>query len=754
MNNKSITKIPFKLGVLAATTHLLLSFPLQAQEASKNGADAEDMEKIMVTARKRTESLFETPTAITSLGEGMLKDANIGNVDDIGKYVPNLNISRYGVGSTAHAAVFIRGIGLQDHIITTDPGVGVYIDGVYLGRQMGANMSLPNVERVEVLRGPQGTLYGRNTLGGAVNIITKKPGDENIVSMAIKAGSRGRVASDVYMNFDVTDEFSFSASGSFKKRNGVGTAVNLENPEKEIGEEEEFSGRFAAKWDVSSDFNLLLSFDSVDNESGQSPYTIEFTGPVDPNDIFNGDFHLLNPGLLPENPDDLGTTVAGLESTAHDGWGASLTAEWIVNQTITAKFIGSYRTSDYEGGLDDDASPLNLSEFPEEGGADQYSLELQINGVYENMDFVSGLYFFNEDGFTKSGPWTFSPFNTPDGLLNDGVSPSFGGLGFFDLNQETDAYAAYFNMSYDLSDKMSVGGGIRYSKDEKDANALFPTFEFLPPITGRKFVTAEFSEVTWDINASYKLDSGMNVYGQVQKGYQTGGFPPRPFGGSAQFVSFDETTAINYEVGLKGKVTDDLSLLLAVFYTEYTDLALPFSDPTAGGGFVTIVENAGESEAQGIEIEATWQPTDNFTIRTAIGYMDAEITKVDAGVIGIGEGDTPALTPDLTFMIAPSYYMELENGGSLNFNADYSFRDEMQGQSVFNANELIDDRSLVGFNVTYESEAGDWSMTLYGENVFNEVYDQGRLQQTGYVGVVRSNDRSEFGLRFFKELEL
>lgn len=742
-------RIPFKLGILAATTHLLLTSPAFAQE-DNNAPDADDesFETIKVTARKRTESLFETPTAITSLGEKLMEDANISNVDDVGKYVPNLNISRYGVGSTAHASVFIRGIGLQDHIITTDPGVGVYLDGVYLGRQMGANMSLPNVERVEVLRGPQGTLYGRNTLGGAVNIITKKPGDEDIASVSLKIGSRGRLASDVYINADLTDELSFSASASAKKRNGVGTAVNLVNPEKEIGEEREMSSRFALKWQPNADFSLNWSFDAVENESGQSPYTIEITGGLDPNDVFNGDFPLLNEDLLPDDPDDLGTTVAGIESTQHDGWGTSLTADWTVNDTITAKVIGSYRTSNYEGGLDDDASPLNLSEFPEEGGADQYSIELQINGTYDNMDFVSGLYYFNEDGFTSSGPFVFSPFNTPDGLLNDGETPSFGGFGFFDLNQETDAYAAYFNMSYDLSDRLSVGGGLRYSRDEKEANALFPSFP------ERSFVEADFSEITWDINASYQLENGLNVYGQIQKGYQTGGFPPRPFGGPAQFVSFDETKAINYEMGVKGKLTEDLSVLMAFFYTEYTDLALPFSDPTAGGGFVTIVENAGESEAKGIEIEATWQATDNFIVRTAIGWMDAEITDVDEGVIGIGEGDSPALTPDLTFMLAPTYYMDLDSGAQVTISADYSFRDEMQGQSVFNPNELIDSRSLAGFNVSYESAGGDWSLTLYGENVFNEIYDQGRLQQAGFVGIVRSNDRSEFGLRFFKEFEL
>ena len=407
--SRNLQHIPVTLGLLAASTHFLLTSPAYGQDTAPADKDQAGFENIEVTARKRTESLFETPTAITSLGQEVLAAANISRVDDVGKYVPNLNISRYGVGSTAHAAVFIRGIGLQDHIITTDPGVGVYLDGVYLGRQMGANMSLPNVERVEVLRGPQGTLYGRNTLGGAVNIITKSPGDEHLATVALKAGSRGRVASDLYINADLSEQLSFSASGSFKTRNGVGTAVNLSDPEAEIGEEEEFSSRLALRWQPRDDFSVNWSLDAIENESGQSPYTIQITSGLDANDVFNGDFPLLNDELLPADPDDLGTTVAGLESTQYHGWGTSITANWTLNPMLSAKLIGSYRTSDYQGGLDDDASPLNLSEFPETGGADQYSLELQINANYDNLDLVSGLYYFNEDGFTASGPFVFSP---------------------------------------------------------------------------------------------------------------------------------------------------------------------------------------------------------------------------------------------------------------------------------------------------------------------------------------------------------
>ena len=737
--------ISTKVSLLALAMSSAMS--VQAAPEEKPTATKNDVERIMVTARKRSESLQETPTAITVIDSGLLDDNNVSNLDDVGKYVPNLNISRFGAGNTAHASVFIRGIGLQDHIITTDPGVGVYVDGVYLGRQMGANLSLPNIASVEVLRGPQGTLYGRNTLGGAINVITKQPGDENVFNISAKAGSRGRVETTAYYNNELTDAWSVSASGAYKKRDGVGTAINLDNPEREIGEENEFSGRIATKFQASDDLSFVFAVDTVDNKSGQSPYTIEMTDALDANDPFNGDFPLLNESLLPANPDDLGTAVAGLESTEASGWGAALTTNWSINEQYDAKFIISKRHSDYEGGLDDDGTVLHLSEFPEVGGADQESVELQLNGTFDNMDFVSGLYYFTEDGYTKSGPWTFSPWNTPNGKLTNG-DDSFGDYGYFDLNQVTTSYAAYFNMSYSLTERLDIGGGLRYSSDEKKANAMFPSF------AERKFVEADFSEVTWDVNAAYRLDSGHNVYATIQKGYQTGGFPPRPFGGAAQFVAFDETTAINYEVGFKGQVLDNLTLMTAAFFTKYSDLALPYSDPTAGGGFVTIIENAGESEAQGIEIEATLNVTDDFDIRAAFGYLDAEISQIDDGVTGIELGATPALTPKYTATLAASYYVELDSGASLAFNADYSYRSSMQGQSSNNPTEEISSRDLAGFNVKYQPADALWSLSLYGENVFNEVYDQGRLQQAGFVGIVRSNDRSEFGLRYTHDFEL
>jgi len=733
----------FKLRPVAAALCTLISLPAIAQTETTQGFQ---LEEVTVTAHKREESLQTVPTAVSAFSSEQLTAQNISNVDDLGKYIPNLNISRYGVGNTAHASIFIRGIGLQDHIITTDPGVGVYLDGVYLGRQMGANLGLTNIERVEVLRGPQGTLYGRNTLGGAVNIITKRAGSEEATTVTTKMGTRGRVAADLYASTKLADNLGLSISSSITRRDGVGKAVNIANPEAEIGEEFEASGRISLAWDFAANHSLLLAADGVQNESGQSPYTIEFTTPLDPNDIFLGDFPMLDASYLPSNPDDSGSGVAGLESTSFSGYGVSATWDWELSDNLASKVISAYRDSEYTGGLDDDGTILDLSQFPEEGYAEQSSLEWQLNASFGDFDIVGGLYYFEEEGATISANWVFSPWNTPDSQMHDG-SPSFGGLGYFDLNQSSESTAAYANIKYQLTENLRIGGGIRYSKDDKTADALFPSFG-----GQRKTVNASYDAMTWDLNIGYALSDDLNVYGAIQSGYKPGGLPPRPFGGPANFIASNETTATNYELGLKGQFGDSLDLSVALFSTEYEDLNLPISD-TSGVGFETGLAFNNKSEAKGVEVESTLIVTDNFRINASVGYIKAEITEVLGGISGVSTnivaGDTPALTPEWTYSIVPEYMMQF-GSGLLTLSMDYSFRDEMYGQSVNNPYELMSDRALLGFTAQYLSANEDWSLALYGKNVTNEVYDAGRLAQTGFVGVVRSNDRSEFGLIFTK----
>src|SRR5210317_1246487 len=223
-------------------TSVSLALAVSPAAVAQNGDDAL-IEEIMVTATKREASIYEVPIAVSAFEGDKLAQQGIVDIIDIGKFVPNLNITQFSAGHNSSANAFIRGIGLQDHLITTDPGVSVYVDGVYLGRQVGQNWNLTNIERVEVLRGPQGTLYGRNSIGGAINIITKEPGSDPGARIGMEIGSRERLNGDFYGDWELNGSTALSITGGYKSRGGVGDFVNLPNAGVEVGETQEVFAR-------------------------------------------------------------------------------------------------------------------------------------------------------------------------------------------------------------------------------------------------------------------------------------------------------------------------------------------------------------------------------------------------------------------------------------------------------------------------------------------------------------------------------
>jgi len=209
--------------ILAVGLISLFAMPgaLAQQEGGSTQESAALLEEITVTATRREQSIYEVPLAVSAFTEETMFRQGITDLTDIGKFVPNLTVTGFSAGHVSSVNPFIRGIGLQDHLITTDPGVGVYVDGVYLGRQVGQNWSLANIERVEVLRGPQGTLYGRNATGGAINIITRQPGEESGGRITAQAGSRGRLGGDAYWNQAFTDRFAASSPPAAPRANSA-----------------------------------------------------------------------------------------------------------------------------------------------------------------------------------------------------------------------------------------------------------------------------------------------------------------------------------------------------------------------------------------------------------------------------------------------------------------------------------------------------------------------------------------------------
>lgn len=688
-------------------------------------------EEITVTAKKREQSIYEVPVAISAFSGAAIQKQGITDLTDVGKFVPNLNVTGFSGGHTSSTNAFIRGIGLQDHLITTDPGVGVYVDGVYLGRQVGQNWSLSNIERVEVLRGPQGTLYGRNSIGGAINIITREPNADEGGRIGFELGTRGRMNADFHTNVAFSDDIAMSFSGAFRHRNGIGEFLNIPNPAADVGELQDVSARIALQWTVSDRLSLLFAADGNDGNNGLRPYTT-LIDELPNGAVFQAGYRNSD---LAADPYDNNTGQAAQTTVTNQAYGLSVTAEYTVSPELTARLIVSDRHSKYRTGLDDDSFLDDFLSFPETGVADQTSIELQLNGEYGRWDFVSGIYLFDEDGVNDQDPTIF-----------------LGGPGTFTLGQDVTSRALYGNVGYQLTDELRVSGGLRYTDDEKTA-----TIDINDSLIDTS-ASRDWNELSWEVAATYDLNDNLNVYGTVQNGYQSGQFPPRPFclfgfldftqpGNVSQpncFVANDNVTAVNYEMGVKGQPYRNVQMGLSIFLTEYSDLPYQVST-TSGAGFDTrniIVDQ----QSIGFELEGRVLISDMFSVHSSLGYINADVDDPEA---------VAPLTPELTFSLSPEYNMPMAGGAEMTFRADYSFRDDMYGEPSSDPGRFtrIDSRSLLNIDVSYTAADGDWTLGLYGRNVFDERYDNARLNTVDYVLVMLSNDASEFGVRFARNFD-
>ena len=697
---------------LAAATLGFSSFALAQEEGSI-------FEEIIVTATKRAQNIYDVPIALSAFDGDKLAAQGITTLNDVGKFVPNMAVTAFSGGHVSSINVFVRGIGIQDHLITTDPSIGVYVDGVYLGRQIGQNWNLSNIERIEVLRGPQGTLYGRNSIGGTVNIITKTPGAEPGARVGIEVGSRGRLNGSFYGDTRLSDSTALSFTGGFKNRDGLGDFVNLPNAGVEVGEMQEVYARLALRYAPSDDFSIVIAADTNDGKGGLRPYTTLI-------DELGGGF-LYDMGFrnsdVASDPYDNNTTQAEQVRVTNEAQGLSITADWSFNDNLTGKLIASTRSSEYKTGLDDDSMADNLLTFPEVGEADQTSVEFQLNGGYDSFDFVSGLYYFTEDGHNFQNDYYF-----------------LGGPFDFFLKQEVTSTGIFANIGYNVSDKLRLSGGARFSRDDKDAAADI-AFGLTP-------ASKDYDEVSWDLSANFTMNNGLNVYGSIQSGYQSGQFNPRPycFGTWPDcFTASDNVTAINYEVGIKGQPFERLQMSVAIFTTNYSDLPYQVST-TEGGGFSTV-NLVVDQTSTGFEWESTAYLSDNFLFYATLGYIDVDVDKDGA------TKPVAPLTPELTWSLSPEFHIPLQSGAEVVLRADYSYRDNMWGEPSDDPGRMteIESRDIINANISYRAPDGSWTAAIYGRNITDERYTNAILNLGDYILQIMSNDASEFGLSFTKD---
>ncbi len=684
------------------------------------------LEEIVVTAEKREESLQTVPISIAAISGDTLSDLAIDDLMDLYVQTPGLSFSRAG----GEAQVYIRGIGTDAFGVTIDPSVAIHLDGVYLGRpQMGLAQFL-DVERVEILKGPQGTLYGRNATGGAINIISRMPTEETEGYLTAGFGSFDRVELTGALGGSLSDRWNGRVA--FRALDDEGFTDDLDGAgADEIDDQDMIAVRGILQYNAESGTQVTLIADYTDFQSGNRT-----SRPLD-----NLSFAVVNGAV----PTAFGDTRNNLD-TFHD-WetgGVTATVEIPVGDNMTLTSVTSYRDYESDFFFNTDGTEVEVTRSYFQYESDQLSEELRLASNNDGpLNWLVGLYYLTEDKQGALG-------------LGRNTHPSFGQVSFIIPNDdETDAFALFGEVSYDFSDKWTGTLGLRYSDEEKtdftSVGAIFGDFTGLAS-TGSvvEFFTrddkADFDDVTPRLVLEYRSSEDLMIYGSVTEGFKSGGW--NAFDGSP---SFEPEEVTSFEVGFKSDLSDGrVRLNGSAFYYDYTDLQVS----TFQNG-LTVTTNAADATVRGFELELSARPVDPLLVNASLGYLDAEFdTFISANgrcpadatpaelagpCNGAGAGETRVAdlsgnrlqnAPEWKFNLNGTYTIKLDNGGEVDVFAQVSHQSEIF-HTQFN-DPLIgqDDTTLVDARIAYIGIGGYWEFALWGKNLTDEEYFQNTVRFT------------------------
>ncbi len=723
-----------KPGVLAASVAASAAFVTSlSQDAAAQGASDAVVDEITVTARRREEALQDVPLAISVLSGDQLERTGAPDIVAVAQSVPNvtLEVSR---GTNTTLTAFIRGVGQQDPVAGFESGVGIYIDDVYLNRPHAAVLDIYDVERIEVLRGPQGTLYGRNTIGGAIRYITRSLADEAEARVRLSIGSYGQADAVVTASTPLTDSLRIGGSIASLNRDGFGDNLNLPNVENY--HKEYFGGRVRVEWDATEDLSFHLTGDFSDDDS----------------DPRQG--HRLTVGNVSGAPilGDVFDTRAGLNvpEQSVESLGGALVAQWNINDRWTLKNILAYRDDESFSPIDFDSLPVDDLDVPVVYDNEQFSEELQFIYSGERLNGIMGYYMLDASAFN-----TFDVVLGPLGSLIGVPGLNANTLGDVD----TESWSLFADFSYDLTDAVSVSLGGRYTSDERTSQVLRRTYAggISPTFGGTGFPIAttsdfkgskEFTEFSPRASLSWQPVDEHNMYVSYSEGFKGGSFDPRSQTSVApdldgdgdidendvfNFMIFQPETVKSYEIGAKSVWADGrVTTSAAVFFADYEDVQVPGSigfDSDNDGTvdtFIGVTSNAGKADLTGIEFEGFARANDNWSFAWALGYIDAEYKQfIDAFGMDVADQRVFQNTPELTASGTVTYEMPLElmsAPGGLSIIASASFRDDT---SQFETPiPLLDQESytLWDLSIVWEADDGRVRAGIHGKNLSDEEY--------------------------------
>ena len=725
----SFDRAGFAAALLSGAALAAFSAPAAAQDSvpeTQADQSADQGGEIVVTARRREERLVEVPIAVTAFSGEELTRRGALDLTDVAQSVPNVTLEASRATNSTLSA-FIRGIGQQDPVSGFEQGVGIYLDDVYLNRPQAAVLDIYDVERIEVLRGPQGTLYGRNTIGGAVKYVSRRLSRDFDLRARATYGTYDQAEGVVTLSAPLNEQMRVGGSFARLSRGGFGTnlTTGLENYNKDI-----WAGRLSME---------LGGYDA--------PVFVRISGDYTKDESNPRGGHRLVPGYQSGAPvlSNVYDTRGGLNDPAQDveSYGVALNAEVTLSDALTLRSISAWRKDDSATPIDFDALPAVDVDVPGFYRNEQISQEFQL--VYDDLGPLSGIlgaYYLDA---------------TADTLFDVRLFTTVAGLtAFTNAAVDTQTYAIFGEFTYDFTERLSLTLGGRYTWDERTASILrqnylgggSPVFggagvPFGAP--GTNFTgSRDFEKFTPRATISFKPTPDHNVYASYSKGFKGGGFDPRGVGVNAPntdgqpglsndeiaaFLSFRPETVDSYEVGYKGNLLDGLLYVaVAGFYADYTDIQIPGSVACTVAGlpsFCGVTSNAGKATFKGLEFEGTARLGGGFSLSASAGYIDAQfdeyITNIAATPTDVSEFRRVQNTPEFTGNVTANYLVALGEG-DLNFNAGVSYRSRTTQFEI--PNPFIDQEgyALVDASVAYTAPGGRWSIGLYGKNLTDERY--------------------------------
>ena len=698
-----VTKTALYTSIIAASVSAV------STAIAQNGEGAV-LEEVLVTAQRRSESLQDVPIAVSALSADDLYQSGVEGTKSLQIVVPSLVINNAG----SNANIYLRGVGTRLSYLSLAPSTATYIDDQYINRPTAQMFSLSDIERVEVLKGPQGTLYGRNATAGAIRLITADPADEFDGKLRVTVGNYNYRTLNGSVSVPITDDLGMRITGLKADRDGY--ADNL-HPDglREIDDQDEMAARIKTVWNFSDAGTAKLRIDHLKRDD------MAFSDQIDLSPTLGSGEDFVNASL----GETLGASTEGRRGKVFTAIDQSATLEMTnVELRIDYSFdmfdfawISSFSDVESRSRVDADATGARAIDADAQEESKAYAQEFQIaSNAQGKLEWMAGLYFFEQDGTTHitadASEWIRREIN--NGAQDADIS----------------TWAVYGNASYEFSDKWTLGVGGRWSvEDKKVSNPLFQT-------VGED----DWSEFTPRATLQYSTDTGM-AYFTYSRGFKSGGFN-YPF--RAGNDSLDPEILDMLELGYKTEVLQNrLRLNASLFYYDYEDLQLTRAAAGSGGTIVTVTENVGAAEIYGLDADFTWLATDRLSFLASFTLMSSEYTdfsdatakvfRLEQGLPGTRDvaynanGESLLRAPDFAMFATAKYDFEIPSG-NIPVALTYSYKDEyyfdfVSEESSPRATGLIQDAiSIVNARISYEPSAYNWVLSAWVNNLTDEEY--------------------------------